>query len=197
MLRVGTPTPEATFPVTDRLPSSDPSGQNAMERFSAVFEQHSRAIYGHIRTLVPNVADADEVFQETSVTLWQKFDQYRPDTDFRAWACRIAYYKVLKLRDRQSRAPRLFSPQFLDLVSEELIVMSDVLDARTEALMQCRDKLNRRDRDLLDRFHREGATAKDLARRLGRNVHYVYRAIRRIHDALFDCVKRMMSGGDA
>jgi RNA polymerase sigma-70 factor, ECF subfamily len=164
-----------------------------MERFSLLFEQHGRAIYSHIRALVPNASDADEVFQEASITLWQKFDQYRPDTDFRAWACRIAYYKVLKLRDRQVRSPRLFSPQFLDLVSEEMIVMSDMLDARTEALLLCRDKLDARDRDLLDRFHRHGATAKEVAHWLGRNVHYVYRAIRRIHETLFECINRVVS----
>ena len=119
----------------DSSASSDPSRPSGISRFSELFEQHGRTIYGHIRTLVPNASDADEVFQETSVTLWQKFDQYRPEADFRAWACRIAYYKVLKLRDRQIRSPRLFSPEFLDLVSEEMIVMSDVLDARTEALL--------------------------------------------------------------
>ena len=166
---------------------------NAVDRFSVLFERHGRAIYGHIRTLVPNSSDADDVFQETSITLWQKFDQYLPDTDFRAWACRIAYYKVMKLRDRQIRSPRLYSPEFLDLVSEELIVMSDVLDARTEAMLLCREKLNRLDRDLLDRFHREGSTAKNVARWVGRNVHYVYRAVRRIHDSLFDCIKSVLS----
>jgi RNA polymerase sigma-70 factor (ECF subfamily) len=174
-------------------PSNASTHRNAVEQFSELFEQHGRAIYGHIRALVPNGTDADEVFQETNLTLWQKFDQYRRDTDFRAWACRIAYYKVLKLRDRQFRSPRLFSPQFLDLVSEELIVMSDVLDARTEALKLCRDKLDQQDRELLDRFHREGATAKDVAQWVGRNVHYVYRAVRRIHDALFDCIKTAIS----
>jgi RNA polymerase sigma-70 factor, ECF subfamily len=174
-----------------------PNGHNdadAAGRFAALFDEHGRAIYGHIRTLVPNAFDADEVFQETSVTLWQKFDQYRLDTDFRAWACRIAYYKVLKLRDRQIRSPRLFSPQFLDLVSEEMVVMSDVLNARTEALTLCRDKLNQRDRDLLERFHREGARAKDVARHVGRNIHYVYRSIRRIHDVLMGCIKQALSG---
>jgi RNA polymerase sigma-70 factor (ECF subfamily) len=173
-----------------------PSSQRAASeigRFSELFEQHGRSIFGHIRTLVPNATDADEVFQETSVTLWQKFDQYRPDTDFRAWACRIAYYKVLKLRDRQVRSPRLFSPEFLELVSEEMIVMSDVLDARTEALLECRQKLSRRDHELLEHFHRENSTAKDVARRVGRNVHYVYRAIRRIHETLLDCIKRILS----
>ena len=104
--------------------------EDAVERFSALFKQHSRAIYGHIRALVPNASDADDVFQETSVTLWQKFNYFQPGTDFRAWSCRIAYYKVLKLRDRQVHSPRLYSPEFLNMLSEELIVMSDFLDAQ-------------------------------------------------------------------
>jgi RNA polymerase sigma-70 factor, ECF subfamily len=180
--------------MNSNLPQPErPVGGEAIDRFAALFQQHGRAIYGHIRALVPNPVDADEVFQETSITLWQKFDRYLPDTDFRAWACRIAYYKVLRLRDRQIRSPQLFSPQLLDMMSEELIVMSDVLDARTEALVRCRDKLSQRDRDLLDRFHREGVTAKQVARHVGRNVHYVYRSVRRIHDLLFDCIRAAMS----
>ena len=137
-----------------------------------MFQQHGRAIYRHIRALVPHVADVDEVFQETSVTLWQKFDQYRPDLDFRAWACRIAYYKVMKLRDRQMRSPRLFSLQFLDKMSEEMLVRSDMLDARSEILVQCQEELNQQDRTLLARFYRVGATAKEVARRMGRNDQY-------------------------
>ena len=80
---------EALSMTTGMPPSNASPNRNAIERFSELFEQHSRAIYGHIRALVPNATDADEVFQETNLTLWQKFDQYRPDTDFRAWACRI------------------------------------------------------------------------------------------------------------
>jgi RNA polymerase sigma-70 factor (ECF subfamily) len=71
--------------------------------------------------------------------------------------------------------------------------MSDVLDARTEALKTCREKLVPHDRDLLDRFHREGVSAKDVAQSVGRNVHYVYRAVRRIHDLLFDCIRTAIS----
>ena len=130
----------AEIPSLNNSPSGD-----AAEQFTTLFQRHGRAIYGHIRALVPHMSDVDEVFQETCVTLWQKFDQYQPETDFRAWACRIAYYKVLKLRNQQVRAPRLFSTEFLDLLSEEIIVMSDALDKRTEALLLCREKLNERD----------------------------------------------------
>jgi RNA polymerase sigma-70 factor (ECF subfamily) len=180
--------------MTTDLPSpNSPDSRGDAERFAALFQQHARAVYGHIHSLVPCQGDADDVFQETSITLWQKFDQYRPDTDFRAWASRIAYYNVLKLRERQVRSPRLFSPQFIELISDETIVMSDTLDARTDALVQCRDKLNQRDRNLLDRFHREGATANDVARQVGRNARYVYRAIQRIHGVLFDCIRQAIS----
>jgi RNA polymerase sigma-70 factor, ECF subfamily len=179
--------------MTDSPPLNGHETSNDAERFTALFRQHGRAIYSHIRALVPHISDADEVFQETSVTLWEKFDQYQPKTDFRAWAYRIAYYKVLQLRDRQVHSPRLFSQQFLELMSEELIVMSDVLDAHTEALLACREKLNQRDRNLLDRFHCDGATAKGVARQMGRNVDYVYRAIRRIHNVLIECIEKAVS----
>lgn len=177
---------------TELLPLNSPDS-DAAERFAVLFQQHGRAIYGHIHSLVPYCADADDVFQETSITLWQKFNQYRPDTDFRAWANRIAYYNVLKLRERQVRSPKLFSSQFLDLISDEMIAMSDVLDARTDALRRCRDKLDQYDRNLLDRFHREGTTANNLARQVGRNSRYVYRAIQRIHGILFDCIRQALS----
>lgn len=180
--------------MTTDLHEQNGSGRDDdVEQFTSLFRQHGQAVYGHIRALVPQICDVEEVFQETCVTLWQKFNQYQPDTDFRAWACRIAYYKVLQLRDRQTRSPRLFSAQFLDLMSEELVVMSDALDAQTKALLSCREELNERDRKLLDRFHSEGATAKSVARRVGRNVDYVYRAIRRIHGYLLDCIERTRS----
>lgn len=162
---------------------------DAPELFAALFRQHGRAVYRSIRAMIPHASDVEDVFQETAVTLWQKFDQYRPELDFRAWACRIAYYKALKLRGRQVRSPRLFSPEFLELISGEMIEMADTLDARSDALLLCRKKLNERDRNLLERFHREGATAKLVARQIKRNTRYVYRAIERIHAALLDCIQ--------
>jgi RNA polymerase sigma-70 factor, ECF subfamily len=178
--------------IRDFCQTDEPAASSPVERFCFLFEQHGQAIYGHVRSLVPNVVDADEVFQDTCAVLWEKFDQYRPETNFRAWAYRIAYYKALKLRDRKSAQPYSFSPQFLDLVSEESIVAADVLDSQTEALRFCRDKLAEQDRELLDRFHSEGAKAKDIAHLAGKSVHSIYRAIRRIHDTLFECIRQAL-----
>ena len=67
------------------------------------------------------------------------------------------------------------------------------LDAQTKALSPCREKLNQRDRKLLDRFYAEGSTAKSVARQVGRNVDYVYRALRRIYGTLLDCIEQALS----
>jgi RNA polymerase sigma-70 factor (ECF subfamily) len=50
--------------------------------FVQLFAQSSRRIYAYIRTLVPNQADAEDVFQETSKVLWEKFADYEIGTDF-------------------------------------------------------------------------------------------------------------------
>ncbi len=177
----------------DQRPDQREKFDDADDAFALLYAEHSRAIYAHIRTLVPSTADADDVFQETSTTLWQKFDQYRPDTDFRAWASRIAYYKVLKLRDRTIRSPRLYSSEFLETVSEEMVVMSDTLDSRSEALAWCREKPPRPDSELLANYYDEGSTAKKVAKRLGRSVDTVYRRIRHIHETLFHCINGRLS----
>ena len=161
--------------------------------FTRLFAEHAGAIRAHVLTLVFHEHDADEVFQETCTTLLQKFDQYQAGTDFRAWACRIAYYKVLKLRERQMRSPQLFSRELLEAVDEELIVMSDELDTRSDALARCREKLNERDRQLLSRYYSDGATAKRVAQILRWSTDKLYRTLRRIHDQLFDCIRRTLA----
>ena len=165
----------------------------SQDQFALLLGEHARGIHGHIRTLVPNAHDADEVFQDTCARLWEQFDQYQSGTDFRAWACRVAYYKVLKLRERQMRLPRLFSQDLLEAIDEELIVMSDALDVRSEALARCRKKLRPPDEQLLARYYREGATAKRVAQAMNWSTQKLYRTVRRIHDQLFECIRRTLT----
>src|SRR5688572_13921046 len=56
------------------------------EAFAPLFSRNARRIYGFIMTLVFNHQDAEEVFQNTSIVLWNKFAEFRPDSNFFAWA---------------------------------------------------------------------------------------------------------------
>ena len=62
------------------------------DEFVRLFSLYAKSVYSYIHVLVPTHADAEDLFQETSRTMWQKFGQYGPGPDegFRAWALRIA-----------------------------------------------------------------------------------------------------------
>ena len=88
------------------------------EEFARLFARNARRIYGFIMTLVFNHHDAEEVFQNTNVVLWNKFADFQPGSNFFAWASRIAYYEVLSLMKQQRRS-RTFSDVALELLANE------------------------------------------------------------------------------
>lgn len=53
----------------DSTPQVSRDSQSDNEEFLRRFTKHARQIYGHIRALLPNQTDAEDVFQETSVIL--------------------------------------------------------------------------------------------------------------------------------
>jgi RNA polymerase sigma-70 factor (ECF subfamily) len=159
--------------------------------FLRLFSLHSPRVYAYIHILVPNHADAEDLFQETSQTLWEKFDQYRPgpDEDFRAWALRIAQLNVLHYRQRNARRRGLFSEHVYNSMSKAGLRAIGSAEARFESLDDCYQKLPEDQRQIITARYQVGATIETIAAQTGRSVHSVYRDLRRIHQWLFDCIQ--------
>jgi len=161
--------------------------------FLRLFVEAERRIYAYIRTMVPNRADAEDILQETSVVMWQKFDPANPPEYFVAWANRIAYHKVLDMRKKRGRSRVVFNETVLEAVSATVATMADKIDDRDGALADCVQKLGDRERDLLERRFRKGATTKSVAAEVGRSLDAVYKSLSRIRTALHDCVTRSLA----
>ena len=165
--------------------------------FLSLFLQNQRRLYAYILTLLPNRADADDVLQEASLVLWDKFDPGQPPDDFAAWGCRIAYFKVLDFYKKGRRARVRFSQAMLERVAETAIEQAAALqlDERRDALNGCLEKLRPADRDLLARRFAQGETTASTAAKVGRSIDAVYKALAKIRQALFDCVTRALAQG--
>jgi RNA polymerase sigma-70 factor (ECF subfamily) len=174
---------------------ADEPGSDKSRRFLRLFLQNERRLYAYILTLLPNRADADDALQETSLVMWDKFDEAAPPDDFAAWGCRIAYFKVLDFYKRAGRARVRFSQAMLERVAETAIEQAEPLqlDARRDALAGCIEKLSARDRDLLARRFSPGATTLSTSAQVGRSVEAVYKALARVRRALFECVQRALA----
>ena len=94
------------------------------------FSKEARRIYGYILTLLPNWADADDVFQDTNRVLWEKFPEFEPGTDFFAWSMRVAQYQVMNYRQKQQRSKLVFSEDFIQTVAEKAEQEADLLNTQ-------------------------------------------------------------------
>jgi RNA polymerase sigma-70 factor (ECF subfamily) len=164
-----------------------------MECFAQLLATCQRRVFVYLLGLLHNPADAEEALQETNVVLWRKFDQYQAGTNFDRWACRIAYFEAMKLRDRKPWAERLFSNDFVERLAAESDGSLDVLDQRHDALQRCLSKLSEPDRQLVLRRYEEKATTRSVAEALGRSVQGTRKALHRIRMALLECIERTLA----
>jgi len=165
--------------------------------FLRLFLQHQRRIYGLILALVPNGPDADDILQETSAVLWQKFDEFDPGTNYAAWALKIARYQVMAYYTTKRRLKARLSDESLDAVVERLASRTEREDARSVALDGCLADLPEEDRRLIELRYRGGASVPDVARSSGRTVEAAYKALHRAHERLLQCMRGKLAPGNA
>lgn len=174
--------------------SVDPA--SVSEEFLRLFLANQAYLFSFIFTMLPDWSDAEDVLQETSIILWRNFGEFQPGTNFRAWACKTAYYQVLSFRKRRKRMPFSLSKESIEALSEESDELSDLLDDRFQALGKCVEKLKSRDKDLLRHFYGTSTPVKVLAEQFGRSVGTITKSLTRIRRALFECVERAVAMED-
>lgn len=144
---------------------------------------------GYIYSMVRTLDDAEDLYQQTCMVMWRKFDQYVSGTDFLSWACSIARFEVLNfLRTRKNRG-RYFSDDYFQHVARLRDYDSaEHLESRQRALSDCLDKLRPQDKELISQCYGGSRTIREVAESLGRPAKSVYGSLRRIRRALFRCI---------
>lgn len=165
--------------------------ETRQDDFVRLISVHSQRIFQFILMLGIRGPDADEVFQDTCLVLWNKFDSYDSTGNFYAWACKIAYLKILERR-RANRRLHLFSADVLGVLAEKAMSQIDDLEVRREALNECLERLNEKDRELIEQRYYFRFTPKEIAAAKSRSVYSIYRALCRIHSRLFECVENRL-----
>jgi len=159
--------------------------------------QHQRRIFAYIYTLVPDRYDAEDLLQETSLVICEKFDAFKEGTDFVAWACQIAYWRVRYARQKFARSKVVFQQELVDALAQTAAVMPEELDQRHEALAHCLQKLPARDRELVLTRYEPGSGVPEAAKRSGRSLEAAYKALARIRKLLLDCVTHQLESEGA
>ena len=161
--------------------------------FVKLLTGYQRHLYLYIVTLLPNTTDAEEVLQEANTTIWSKADECVPDTNFAAWAKKVAYYEVLAFRNRGGRDRLRFSNELIDTMAAEHHIDEEQLIQRRLALGVCMEKLRPDDRELITQRYVANTTVRELAEQLGRPLKSIYRSLERVRMALLKCINRVIT----
>ncbi len=171
-------------------------GADKSDEFLDLFLRAEPRVYAYIRSQVPHRADAEDVLQETAVTLWAKFDAFTPGTDFVAWAYQVARFKVQHYHSRESRRRRLFSRAFVDLVAAKAEEMAGELGELQPMLAECMKRLPEADREIVQRCYGSETTLAAVAAQLGRPLNTVKSVLKRARRVLYDCIQRAIDRED-
>ncbi len=160
--------------------------------FFELYNAHQLKLHAFLLMMVHNEVDADDLLQETSAILWEKFEQFEPGTNFKAWAFAIAKNRAcLFLRKKQQSHLLLSDEMCLEIVS----VAEQVLDQQSDrirALKECVQRLSIKDRELLKMRYRDNKVPRKLSKITGRSLSGLYKSLTRIHSLLRSCIGRTL-----
>jgi RNA polymerase sigma-70 factor (ECF subfamily) len=145
-------------------------------------------IYAYIMSIVGNASDADDIMQDTSAFMWERFSEFKSGTDFVSWGISIAYYKIKEFRKTQTRCQ--FSDKVLEVIHNKAQQNLGDVTFYIEKLNECLSKLQPADLALVKLRYESGNSIKRISIRINKTVQAVYLKMSRIHGMLSRCIKR-------
>jgi RNA polymerase sigma-70 factor (ECF subfamily) len=164
---------------------------NRYDEFATLLQQTTRQLLTYLNAVLFRWDDADDVFQETCLVLWEKFDEFQPGTNFLGWALCVARNKAMSFQAARARRSRFWGSQ---LQNSLMAAVSDrgsaAANASADVLSTCIDRLCQADRQLVRRCYAEDVPIRQVAAQLGRSPQSVHNSLRRIRAALLECINQ-------
>lgn len=147
---------------------------------SKLYDNYSPALYGVIIRICKDEQQAQNILQDTFLTIWEKAHQYNPEKGkFYTWAYRIARNKTLNLIRKQDKL----------IQTEDLSVYTNKADdAKTDAeylqLKGCLKQLESHHKKALELVYFNGLTHREAHQEmdvpLGTFKSYIKQALRKL-----------------
>jgi RNA polymerase sigma-70 factor (ECF subfamily) len=167
---------------------------------SALLEQHQQRVFGFGMKMCGDVEDAQEVAQETLLTMVRSLPSFRGDAAISTWLYTVARSFCIKKRRRSKGAPAHHEP--LDQAAQERsaapvpspeqsLLGREARDAVAAAL----DSLEPEAREVVVLRDIEGLTAPEVAQITGLSVAAVKSRLHRARQALRERLVAVVGGG--
>lgn len=167
---------------------------NFSDEFIHQITHAQSTIATYIRSLLPSYPDHMDILQEVNVTLWRKRKKYRPGTNFKAWAFKIARYHVMYTRRKMAIEGRrlIFDPDIVEALAEAAPYENEEMARKLSALQLCVGEMRDKDSALLRVRYSGSVSIQEYARQHELNPGTIRATLRRLRESLHKCVKNKL-----
>jgi len=164
--------------------------------FEVFVRENEGALMAYIRTFTRDFQVAEDLFQETMLIAWRKFDEFDSRESLSAWMRGIAT-NVIRNAWRKHSNDRLVFDESTAIVAQNTIEAVETQDGdtwlqRLSALSDCISRLPRRTREFVTARYADKRTADELARSVGISAEAVRKRLQRIREELADCIEQRL-----
>lgn len=158
--------------------------------FSELIAESRSRVFGYIYAMLHNMSDAEDVYQQTTVVLWEKFDEFKPETSFCSWALKIAYYNIKNFRRSQGRTRLFFSDSVMEKVADSYQAIENKQSSeKTDALVTCLKRLSEKQQQLLKQRYAESTSIEQLAKLESKSAAAISMVLVRLRKSLLRCIE--------
>ena len=172
-----------------------PDDPRQTQEFVSLLTNHQEVIRAYIISQLPGCSEVHDILQEVNFLLWEKRLNFKLGTNFGAWACTVAYYKILDYRKKQKKDGILvFDSDLANLLSTESEnKVPEALAAKRDALNFCLKTLSDKDRALLGaRYDSAYSDMNQVSQKTGRSLASLRVSLSRLRAGLKDCINQRL-----
>ncbi len=165
----------------------------AREReFVNLLVSHQPVIRAFVISLLPGLAEAEDVIQNTNQVLWTKRETFAIGTNFKAWALTTARFQVMAMQQKLRNDRRQpLDEDVLELIADRARDLDVAgLNSKIQDLNDCISQLQVRDQELLLHRYWNKSGLDAFARDTGRSVGALKVSLHRIRESLRECLER-------
>jgi len=91
------------FPSDKELLSQFSISSTKEKGFTSIIQKYQEKLYWHIRRMVIDHADADDILQNVFIKVWKGLENFREDSQLYTWLYRISTNETLSFLEKQKR----------------------------------------------------------------------------------------------
>ena len=168
--------------------------QLQMETVAQLFAENHQAVRRYIFGLCRGKDEANDVAQETYLTVLRKASQFKPGTRFLSWVFQIARFKSLEQHRANTKSATTLAPETLEALANEaeenpFFDTEELQTARVNALKECRGVLTGRNQEFLRLRYEQGLKPAKIAETFGLKPESIHVALSKSRTFLKQCME--------